>query len=497
MSITGKNIERSVGVGVVFRNSAIYSIMKMLQMGTGLVLLPIYTSYLSPGDLGITGIAESTLWLLQILYSLGLNDAVSRFYYKYHQEKKDFGRLLGTVYGLILIASVVFSVTFWLCREPLARYVFTDIPLWPYIVVTVFAVMFSPYYMIFESYLKVQHRAFEASCNDFVFFLSRAGLTILLIVVFDWRAMGVIAAIAATFMLFTFYAWIRIAFEQKLRFARELVKPLLKFSMPLVPNNLSIWLTTALSLFMLNSMVSSDEAGLFNIANIIHNATMSLLLISVLLAYNPWFFQQMEQHGDRKKVAELSQLIVMMLTLSGFMIALWAPDIFRVLARKEFFYAWKITPILVFSGVFYSQFQIVTGVFMLKNTNYLVVLTGAGAVVAIVANWLLIPYFGVFGAAFSAVIARVLVGLGGALWAKKISGIDYRVWSLFGLGIVFWVAALSVYWLSEQPWYLNYGGRLALSLCGITVIAMMVQRHLGAVLRMLTAKMAGCKILVR
>lgn len=70
----------------VLFNSGIYTITSIFQKGIGFILLPLFTIYMTSEDYGIVSIVNSFVQVLSLLFTLSLNGAVQRYYYKYKDE---------------------------------------------------------------------------------------------------------------------------------------------------------------------------------------------------------------------------------------------------------------------------------------------------------------------------------------------------------------------------------------------------------------------------
>ena len=71
----------------LLKNSGIYGMVQILQKCIGLVLIPVYTTLLTPAEKGITDVVTPIVSFLSILYSLSINSAVIRFYVDYKEDK--------------------------------------------------------------------------------------------------------------------------------------------------------------------------------------------------------------------------------------------------------------------------------------------------------------------------------------------------------------------------------------------------------------------------
>ena len=81
----------------ILQNSAIYTVIMVLQKGISFFLMPLYTAFLSPSDYGILGVVSSVSSLMAVFITLGLEAAAARFYYKYNKDEDQAKKIYGNV----------------------------------------------------------------------------------------------------------------------------------------------------------------------------------------------------------------------------------------------------------------------------------------------------------------------------------------------------------------------------------------------------------------
>lgn len=67
-------------LGKTVKHSAIYAVGTILRRITGLVMLPIYTRYLTPADYGVVELLTMAIELAGILVGLRISQAMFRYY---------------------------------------------------------------------------------------------------------------------------------------------------------------------------------------------------------------------------------------------------------------------------------------------------------------------------------------------------------------------------------------------------------------------------------
>jgi O-antigen/teichoic acid export membrane protein len=123
-----------------------------------------------------------------------------------------------------------------------------------------------------------------------------------------------------------------------------------------------------------------------------------------------------------------------------------APWLVRLLARDSGFWegADVVAP-LAFAGVFWGAYIVVAiGVGRTRRTQFNWVITGAAAAINVGLNLVLIPEYGIHGAAASAVIAFAVMFVGMTWWAQRVYPVPYqwrRVVTAMGVAVALTVTA--------------------------------------------------------
>ena len=117
-----------------------------------------------------------------------------------------------------------------------------------------------------------------------------------------------------------------------------------------------------------------------------------------------------------------------------------APWLVRLLARDESFWpgADVVAP-LAFAGALWGAYTVVSiGIGRLKRTQFNWAITGAAAALNIALNLLLIPPYGIRGAAAASVAAFAFMFVAMAVYAQRLYPVPYqwrRVVTLLGVGV--------------------------------------------------------------
>lgn len=89
----------------VGRGALIYGLQPILARAVSLLMLPLYTRYLTPTDYGVMSLLGSTVEIVSLLFTSGTINGVNRFYFKRSTESER-GSLLSTAWLLHLALAV-------------------------------------------------------------------------------------------------------------------------------------------------------------------------------------------------------------------------------------------------------------------------------------------------------------------------------------------------------------------------------------------------------
>ena len=107
----------------LLKHTSVYGIGTVVRQAVSFLLLPVYTRYLTPADYGVMALVNATMGIIGIVVSVGINNAMSRFYFDFEAEE-DKKTVISTVYTIVISVGVVFFPVFYLSSQILSKIVF-------------------------------------------------------------------------------------------------------------------------------------------------------------------------------------------------------------------------------------------------------------------------------------------------------------------------------------------------------------------------------------
>ncbi|GJL78478.1 MAG: hypothetical protein NPINA01_14670 [Nitrospinaceae bacterium] len=403
-----KRIKRLVYLG------GLYSIGSLLEKGMSFFFIPIYTTYLATADYGIIGLMWVTVGICGKLFYPPINQGFIRHYFAPEFKDKQ-GLLLFNSLFFLTLQSLFFSLVFFGFSKTLASLILNNEEL--IFIVQVYAVIlfFHPLSEFLLTLLKQIEKAKLTVLISWAHSLIYAGTVLSGLIIFD---LGVMALVYGTLVGVVFKAccifptfWRES--EHRVSFS-VLVQPL-KYGYPRIISGCSNLLIQSGDRYVLMMFSTLSSVGLYSFGYQIAGIINILIVLPLTSALLPITFKQ---EGDPVRQKEFLRKTCTYFYLAGMFVclflSLFSKEAIEIVARKEEFWgSWVVVPVIAYSyilaglGSFFDW-----GLVMTKNGFRISVNVLIGALVNIGLNFLLIPKWGIMGAAFATLCCfMVLNGL--------------------------------------------------------------------------------------
>ena len=189
----------------LLQNSAIYTLIQILQKGISFFLLPVYTAYLTPSDYGVLGVATSISSFLAIFISLSLSSAATRFYYRNGKDEDYCRKVYGTVAATVVLLSLVIGGLCLLFHKYLLDPLTGDISFYPFMLLAILHTIVTPLYTLYQDYLRARQNGLHFGINSLSNFVLNVALIVVALSVFHLGVVGVLLANLITAIIFFIY----------------------------------------------------------------------------------------------------------------------------------------------------------------------------------------------------------------------------------------------------------------------------------------------------
>lgn len=383
------------------KNSAIFAAANFGSSVLRFIIVPFYTYYLTTSQYGMVDTLNTTVSLAMPIMILAVQEAVLRFTLSNDYQKES---VFKTAILLLVIGSIIFLFSYF----PFQSIRLFD-GLWCYFYVLLVANAINN---IMLNYSKGTGKSIVFMCggiiNTFIMLVSN----IVMLAFLNTGIKGYIISLILGYVVSSLYVAIYIkpaVLLKKGNINSALLKQMLKYSVPLIPAAAMWWLMNVSDKYIITYIKGVAFTGIYAVAHKIP----TIISLFYTIFQQAWQISAVEEvnAADRSAFYESVYEIFFkgLFLISSFVILIIKP-LLTVVVAPNYVDAWKYAPVLVISAVFSSMAGFL-GVNYAASGKTIGALTTAalGAVTNIVFNIILVPVWGVQGAAVATLIGFYIV----------------------------------------------------------------------------------------
>lgn len=383
-------------------NTIIIAIGKLSTQVISFLLLPLYTSKLSPEEYGTYDFFVTLSVFLLPIITLLMEESMFRFLIDAEDEKSK-KRIVTATIAYTIFGSVIFTIIAALIMS-FMHYEYTLV----FIMFMISNILIGLSNALSRGMGKIK----LYSLSNFILGVSTIILNIVFIVSFKLGVNGllwsnVIAnSVTAIFILAKLHL---MRYVNKEDLNRKVLSKMIRYSVPLVPNNLS-WVIISLSdRLMLTQMVGTAQNGIYSIANKFPNIVYTCYGF-FSTAWKESAAKILKEDDKESYYNSIYKDVKNFLKATVIGLIAVMPFAFPILVDSSYNEAYIYIPILVISIYYTNMSNFFGGIFgAYKDTKIMGTTTIVSAIINIVINLLFIPKFGIYAAVFSTLISNIII----------------------------------------------------------------------------------------
>ncbi len=426
-------------------NAGLYVSGEILQKGLAFLLVPVWARFLTPYDYGIIGTLAAFSGVLLTLFVMGLQGAIVRYFYDYADDtgqQKNFITAL-VLFQMVLPSIALLALNIW---GPRLWDIFfkANFPFDPYVRLMLWSTYVASLLQIPLALYRAQQKAISVVYAQYGQFFIAVISHLVFLVGLRWGAYGVLLSqfiagfiLAAILILLLARTW----FTWPVNWRH--VQTGLIFGLPLVPHILADWVMRLGDRIILARMVSLAEIGLYSLGCVLGGIT-GFIVSGINQAWAPYYFRLMTSDPEPdEKIIKIVTLYVAAISGICLIAILFAGELIYIFLPERFYGSIPyVAPILLAHLMIGFYYFAVAPLYYYKKTKLIPVLTGAGAILNILLNLLLIPHFGALAAAWTTTASNSFLFVIFFLVSQKYHKINYPLLKYGLLVLVVTIAAV-------------------------------------------------------
>lgn len=435
-------------------NSLIFAIGNFGSKIMSFIMVPIYSYTLTTNDYGKVDLLTSLVSLLMPVICLDIYDSVFRFAL---DRSKNKSQIFSTGMIFAFISSILAIILGIVISQFINSYP---------VMYTVIYMIVSVFYSLISNFARaigyVKQFAMAGIVNTFIM----GGCNILFLIVIKMGMNGYMLSmilgqgVAILFLILTTKIFIYFGIRN---LNNSILKKMLIYGVPLIPNNLAWWLNSASDRFFILVMIGASANGIYAMANKIP----SIITTVSSIFFQSWQISVVEEYEKEDGKTFISSVFESYLSILFFLgvgiLAVIRP-LYRIILSPSYFIGWKLTPFLVLAVIYTSLASFLGTIYTAnKKTVSVLVTTIYGAIANVILTIILVKFIGIDGAAIANAISFFLVSLLRFIEIKRMKKIDINEFKFVLLHLIFICITVSLLILK------NNGVVLAIGIVLLTV----------------------------
>ena len=421
------------------KNTAIVSIGKICTQLITFLLLPVYTAVLSNEEYGVVDLLNTLTSLLLPIVTLQIEQGIFRYLIDCRENNEKQIKLITTIIRFMIIQSIACIVIF-LCVSPFIHNEYK------------YFLMANLLMGIFSSLLLQICRGLGDNATYAIGSFITGAFTVLLnvifIVAFRWGAYGMLGATAISNFICAVYIFLKRKIYKYIKpkqFDKTILKEIIKYSVPLIPNMISWWIVSASDRTIISAVIGIAQNGIYSAANKFSGVFTTLYSVFNLT----WTESASININSEDRDEFFSKILDFVIRFFGCLclgtIAVM-PFAFNILINEKFAEAYYQIPILILGSVFNILVSFVGSIYVAKKLTKEIAKTSIiSAVINIFVNIVLIKSIGLYAASISTVIAYALMFIYRWIDVKKYVKFNVNKILMFALIIMYGVTIFTYY----------------------------------------------------
>jgi O-antigen/teichoic acid export membrane protein len=387
------------------KHTLVYTTGIIIGKAASFVMLPVYTRYLSPADYGVLELLGMTLDVIGMITGVGLVTGVFKFFSAAEDPKEKKVVISTAAWGAATLAGFTTLIGVAIAPE-LSKLIFGSTANQDYL--RLYFVLFFLQNLEYVPLLLVraENRSVMFVSINVTKLIVMLSLNILFVVHMGLKIEGAIASSIIAYALSSVGLTGYMIHRVGLGFSREKLRELLSFGSPLILWWLGSFVLVFSDRYFLNHYRGTAEVGIYSLA-------YKFAFLLHALAYGPfetiWTAQRFEV-AKRPDATELYTRVFLYLNLilgsMGLILSLFVRDFLRVMSDPAFLPAYHLVPLLIAAQVVFIWADYWTlGIYIRGKTKAMAVGAMVLIPVTLLLNYLLIPRWGMYGAAWATMAA--------------------------------------------------------------------------------------------
>lgn len=390
----------------LFRNSVLYTLGSAGQRLLGLLLLPIYTRYLSPDEYGVIGLLVPLISIIIPIFSIGLSASIGVCYFQGATESDRSAVIKTAVIITRLSCCILIAATYFNLNYLVAQLVGAD-EYTNHLLVVILTAAFGLLVLPYQLECQFHGQAGRIVLVTLISTIFAAIVGLVLVTRFELTSFGVLVAglVGQGISLLLFSVLSQNVSNTFAKVHRKNAIDLITYGLPMLPSLCLLFLIQNMVRWPLEKQFGASEVGIYALG-INFGSVMGLVCAGFVSAWLPWALS-LSKTWD-KDCALVGLRFSQAYTIGGGAVCfffIFAKPVASFLLDEAFFNSWSVIGLSAFAALFTALFSLLLPPVYIAKKVWMVLISQGLALLVLIVSLRIFIQFGAAGAALCTVIA--------------------------------------------------------------------------------------------
>ncbi len=390
---------------LVAKHSTVYALGTVLRQSVALVLLPLYTSYLTPADYGVKELIGLTMDITGVLLATAVSSSLYRFYFDSDDPQRRNLVMSTAVMALgglgILGILVILPFT-----RPLAGMILDDAGLSTFLIISLASLWFQTINHVSYAWLRAHQKSVQYVGVSLFNFVVSIGLNVYFIVTLKLGVLGILLSTLVTSAVAFGFLTVPLLVRIRLKFDRALLGEMLAYGWPNILASLAAMVVKMGDRFFIKAYFSVADAGIYSLGARFAAVPNQFISEPFNQTWMPRRFEIAKEPNSERTFGKIFSYYLCLIAFAGLMVSGLTTDLVKLMATSQFWAAASVVPVLVLANIIFTfHYHFNIGLLLEKKTKYIATVNLTNVVLVLGLYWLLIPRYAAMGAAWASLIA--------------------------------------------------------------------------------------------
>ena len=432
---------------LTIRTAFLNTIANGISLVIGMIMIPIISRVMTPGELGLASTFISTRNTFVIVATCAVYAYIHKAMLEFKENKKDY---ISSIAVFCMCALVIVFLICFPVKEQIKKLFTLDDFLFYWLFISSFAfALYSigNYYCIFHN-KSVMVFLIVLLTGPVAQFIS-LGLAYALP---GKRYIGRVLGLDFSYFLVTVCViiWLFCCRGKTVRL--KYVNHTLRFTLPIIPHLLSQMVLTQCDLIKISYFAGEDKTGIYSMAHTIGFLAFTVMS-QVMAAWSPWVYRRLEE----KETEPIYQNAKVMMLLGSYIsigLMTVGTELIKIFLTEQYLPCIYIVPPLVLAMFFQFIYLFFYDLeYFYKKAKWIATASVAAALLNIVLNMILIPRAGYIAASYTTVASYMLLVILNYIFCRKL-GVSHIYNIRIVIGITIFLVLYMSFMLVSVDWVL-------------------------------------------